>query len=620
MAVPDGPLTGYLDRAARDHPVVDGLVHEGRRWQWSAVRDLVDRTAARFGDLGVGPGDRVAVVSPLAPAVLVSAFACWRLGAVVVPLDPAADRATLSDRLTRVAPTVVVVDVRSLDAIETARPGMVGCRAVLVTDPARWSRASTQVVATVAGLLGRRRRATADDDVGSLDDVLSAGPRMVRQASVEGGDVALLAWDDDRHDDLGQRDGGQRDLGQRDGREGDAPYAFSHAGLAAAAGQLREWVVELRTGREVVLSTIAPWRPGAFGTAVLPAAAVAATIVLVADSSPAAVVGAMDSEQVTLLTTSAAQVSGMVADRDLAATELTALRAALAVGGWIDPAVVRRFAAAADGVPLRLVHTRPSLAGGGLAGRIHGVPGSVLPMTDTVAAVARLGPSVLAVTEAGGAVVVPAVGDGWRRAAPDEVGLLLVAGPQRATGRWHGPDRLDPLTAGWLCTGDLAKVDDHGAFVVEGHCRDAIVRDDRRIVPAVVERALVTHPKVRSAALVVGPPGEHPAARSGRGPDRAGQATDGSWGRDRRDPTTPSAQLVAVIVTAGGRRPTVRRLRTHLRPLVGEDALPDRVVVRRELPRRPDGEPDRTAIRHSLRPGRRRSTRVTGDDQMEVGA
>ncbi|HXB85474.1 AMP-binding protein, partial [Mycobacterium sp.] len=64
-----------------------GCAEDGRRTTWTQLEDRVAGAAATLHDLGVGPGDRVALISENDPRVFEVQFACMRLGALFVPLN-----------------------------------------------------------------------------------------------------------------------------------------------------------------------------------------------------------------------------------------------------------------------------------------------------------------------------------------------------------------------------------------------------------------------------------------------------------------------------------------------------------------------------------------------------
>src|SRR5207248_6730071 len=53
---------------------------------WSELSQRVTQLAERLVELGVEPGDRVAIFLPMSPAVAVASHACAHVGAVQVPI------------------------------------------------------------------------------------------------------------------------------------------------------------------------------------------------------------------------------------------------------------------------------------------------------------------------------------------------------------------------------------------------------------------------------------------------------------------------------------------------------------------------------------------------------
>jgi long-chain acyl-CoA synthetase len=98
---------------------------------------------------------------------------------------------------------------------------------------------------------------------------------------------------------------------------------------------------------------------------------------------------------------------------------------------------------------------------------------------------------------------------GTRRLPPGEIGELVIRGPQVMQGYWHRPDETaQALRDGWLFTGDIARMDDHGFFSVVDRKKDLIITGGMNVYPRDVEEPLYAHPKVREA-VAVGIPDEH---------------------------------------------------------------------------------------------------------------
>jgi fatty-acyl-CoA synthase len=80
-------LTALLAGHAAREPAGAAIIAGDQRVSWAKLEDLARRAAQGLADLGVGPGDRVALWLPNLPAWLALYFACCRLGAIAVAVN-----------------------------------------------------------------------------------------------------------------------------------------------------------------------------------------------------------------------------------------------------------------------------------------------------------------------------------------------------------------------------------------------------------------------------------------------------------------------------------------------------------------------------------------------------
>jgi acetyl-CoA synthetase len=109
----------------------------GRRdWTYGMLKAAADRLANAFAARGVRRGDRVAVLLPQGPAVLITHFAAMKLGAVALPLFTLFGPDALQYRLADARARVVVTDGASLDKIGAIRTALPDLCDVFCVDPA----------------------------------------------------------------------------------------------------------------------------------------------------------------------------------------------------------------------------------------------------------------------------------------------------------------------------------------------------------------------------------------------------------------------------------------------------------------------------------------------------
>jgi len=99
--------------------------------------------------------------------------------------------------------------------------------------------------------------------------------------------------------------------------------------------------------------------------------------------------------------------------------------------------------------------------------------------------------------------------DSGREVGEGEVGELVVRGPQVMKGYFNNPHATESvLRDGWLYTGDVARRDADGYYVIVDRKKDVIKTSGFLVYPAEVEEVLRGYPDVTEAAVVGVPDAE----------------------------------------------------------------------------------------------------------------
>ena len=85
---PDTTLVDYLEKLARENSAATALLFKGATVSYEQLNKESNAFAAALWSLGVRKGDRVAVLLPNCPQFLVAEFGIWKVGAVVVGVNP----------------------------------------------------------------------------------------------------------------------------------------------------------------------------------------------------------------------------------------------------------------------------------------------------------------------------------------------------------------------------------------------------------------------------------------------------------------------------------------------------------------------------------------------------
>ncbi|MBW3658046.1 MAG: long-chain fatty acid--CoA ligase [Actinobacteria bacterium] len=533
---PDVPLTRFLDDAARDFPGAVATSFLGAELSYEELRDATDRFAGALQDLGVAAGDRVAVVLPNTPAMVIATFATLRLGGVVVPLNPLEVdtelRRELADSGARVAVVATVLVPRFrvlLDEVDTLEHVV----ASGIEDWLPWrKRIVYPLVARRRG--GGYRRLTARDGAASFTELLHAAAPVGRQAPVTRDDPAVLQY-------TGGTTGVPKAVG------------LTHGNLVANSFQARLWVPDIQAGRERLLAVLPFFHVYGLTLGMLTGVLSAATLILLPRYDVDEVLDAIDRSRPTLFPGVPSMYRDIALHPEAADHDLRSIRACVSGAAPLTPDIARRFEEITGGARLRegygLSESGPLTHANPIYGRSeHGRIG--LPVTDTVAI-----------------VVDP---DDPTEVLPlGTPGELAVYGPQVMPGYWHAEDETAlVLRDGWLLTGDIAVQHEDGTFSIVDRKKDVVIAGGFNIYPHDVETALLLHPGV-AQAVAVGIPD------------------------DRRGETVKAYVVLKPTAT----RVTAGELTEHCRQHLAAYKVPTAIELRDELPRTRIGKVLRRELR-----------------------
>jgi long-chain acyl-CoA synthetase len=129
---PDKTLVDYLDGLARDHPKETALLFKGSTMSYGQLDRESTAFAAALSDLGVGKGDRVAVLLPNCPQFFVAEFGIWKVGAIVVAVNPTYSERELEQVLESTQAETVVALTPFYKRVKTVQ-GRSGVKRVIAT-------------------------------------------------------------------------------------------------------------------------------------------------------------------------------------------------------------------------------------------------------------------------------------------------------------------------------------------------------------------------------------------------------------------------------------------------------------------------------------------------------
>ena len=442
----------------------------------------VDRHSDAFAaylreDLGLRPGDRVAVQMPNTLAYPVVAFGIFKAGCVLVNTNPLYTTPEIARQYADAEVSAVVVVDMFADRLAPALASLGNPPVVLVqlteffppyvVGTVRlvqrvWSRTLPAITFPATRLADALRRGTAH---------LPADPSAY--------------WRDLGPDDLAA-------LQYTGGTTGVSKGAMlTHGNLIANCEQMLQFIGgAIRPGEECVLTALPLYHVFAFTVNLLSFYYRGAHNVLAPSPRPVSnLKRACENYPITWITGVNTLFNALCREKWFIDHPPAHLRASVAGGMALHQAVAERWEEV-TGSPIvegyGLTEASPVLTFNPLGGRVK--PGTVgIPLPGTVLRCAD---------EEG--VSVP----------PGEPGELYARGPQVMAGYWRQPEETAAtLRDGELRTGDIAVMDDDGYFRLVDRKKDLILVGGFNVYPNEIEEVLGAHPGVSETAVIGMPAG-----------------------------------------------------------------------------------------------------------------
>jgi long-chain acyl-CoA synthetase len=465
-------LVDMLDDSVRRHPRRPALEFFGAVTTYRELGDQVARAAEGLRRLGVGPGDRVALILPNCPQHVVAFYAVLRLGAIVVEHNPRYTAPELRHQFEVHHARVAIVWDAVADTIaefpSDIRPSQVV--AVRMTDamPIRTRAALRLPVAKARASRAALTTTPRAKDVLTWTRVASHRPVRRRTPRPQLDDLAALQL--------------------TSGTTGVPKAAMlTHRNLRSNAAQSAAWVPDLVPGREVFYAVLPLFHAYGLTLCLTTALSLGARIVLFPTFDVTLTLDAMRRTPPTFLAAVPPIYDALARAAVRAGIDLSSLRNAISGAMALPPSTVLRWEEATHGIIVEgygMTESSPISVGNPMGPlRRPGTVGVPFPSTEI-------------------RVVDPA--DPTRDVADGAEGELLVRGPQVFQGYWNRPEDTAStlLAGGWLRTGDIVTVDAEGFVTVVDRLKELIISGGFNISPSEVENALLLHPDVADAAVV----------------------------------------------------------------------------------------------------------------------
>jgi long-chain acyl-CoA synthetase len=422
-----------------------------------------DALAAALAARGIGRGDRIALYLQNVPQFVIAMLAVWKLGAIVVPVNPMLKARELRYVLADSGARAMIALQDLWNAVGAAAAEGTDVSVAITTSPLDYL--DHEPPAVLDGVYRMETPGAVDfgelvrEHAGERPAPVTLGPDT----------VALLTY--------------------TSGTTGEPKGAMNtHGNVVFNACTYRDWM--RLTPQDVVLGGAPLFHITGLIAHIAVGMLVPMPIVLGYRFEPATVIRLAQRYRCTFTVMAITAFTALANDPSVTDADLSALTKAYSGGAPIAPSIVERFEREV-GPYIRNVYgltetTSPS----------HAVPHDRRAPVDPGSGALSIGVPVFN-------TVARILDDEGTELSPGEVGEIAISGPMVVPGYWNRPNATErTLPGGELRTGDVGFMDKNGWFYLVDRKKDMIVAAGFKVWPREVEDTLVRHPGVREAAVV----------------------------------------------------------------------------------------------------------------------
>lgn len=467
------PLFALLEEAARNYPDNDAISFYGATLTFRELDREADRFAQALLGLGIGPGERVAIQLPNCPQTLICLHGALKAGAVVTLVNPLYEKRELVHQLQDSdARVLVTLGQRQIIRKAAAAQKEAGLSHLLVAAIKDYFPAHLKAAFTLFREKKEGHRVRLDDGAGQqwLRPLLRQSPPRRCGVSVDPAATALL---------------------QYTGGTTGTPRAaeLTHDNLVANAAQSRAWLWVLEDGRETAIMVLPLFHAYALTCSNLMLSIASRQILLPRFELPQ-VLKAIRQQRPTVFP----GIPPMYAAINHSLARETDPRRQPNLSS------IRVCVSGSDRLPLEVQQEFERRSGGRLVEGYGLTEASPVTHVNPLYGLRKTGSIGLPLPDTEARITGA---DSGEPVAAGEVGELEVRGPQVMKGYWRDPAATAAAitAAGWLKTGDLARVDGDGFYFVVDRKKDIIINGGINIYPREVEAVLMQLGKIREVAV-----------------------------------------------------------------------------------------------------------------------
>ncbi|MDY6863011.1 MAG: long-chain fatty acid--CoA ligase [Thermodesulfobacteriota bacterium] len=459
------PLFSFLENSANNFPDKIAVRYYGLKLSYRKLKRCTEKFAGSLSDLGVKKGDRIALVFPNSPQMIITLYAAFKLGFIAVPVNPLYTEREMEWQIKNSDAQVIITFEKFFKKIEKIKINL-NISKIIISKIYDFLPFYLIPPLYIKERRSRNSRVTKGKDIYFFKELIRKG-RPKKSMDVVQEDIALL-----------QYTGGTTGLPKG--------VILTHRNLVSNVLQTAHWFYESKKGSEIILSVIPFFHIFGLTVALNFPIFLAATIILAPGFELINILKMISKYQPTLFPGTPAMFSAISRHRQISKYNLTSIQFCISGSAPLTKKVQQDFTRVTGSKLVEgfgLTESSPVTHCNPFNGRDK--EGSIgLPVPDTMCKIVDIetGEKVLGI---------------------EEEGELCIKGPQVMEGYMKSElETQKVLKNGWLYTGDIARMDKDGYFYIVDRKKDLILSGGYNIYPQEVDEILCLHPEIKEAATI----------------------------------------------------------------------------------------------------------------------
>ena len=454
-----------LTRSAEQFADRTALLYMGQHLSYRELNSLVNRCARALLDLGVKKGDKVAMLLPNIPQVVVATYATFRIGAVAVMNNPLYTERELEYQLrdsdSKILVTLDLLLPRALNLKDkTPIENIITCH---INDYLPFPK--KQLFPIVKKKM--YRKVEPQKNVYEFLGLIKKYSDQSLEEVSSWEDLAAFLYT-----------GGTTGVSKG--------VMLTHANLSCNVQQFSAWIPDLEKGNESVLAVFPFFHSAGFTAIQNLCLWMGYTAILVPRPEPETIIAMLRQFKPHFLPAVPTIFVGLLNNEEFRIMDLS---------------FIKGFFSGAAPLATETLQQLKDLTGATML-EVYGLT-ETAPIASVTPWKGKIKPGTVGIPVPNTEIKIVDVESGKEEMKPGVPGEVIIKGPQVMKGYYQKPEETEAvLKDGWLFTGDIGLFDEDGYLSIVERKKDMIIASGYNIYPREVDEILFEHPKILEACTI----------------------------------------------------------------------------------------------------------------------